>query len=163
MRLIYPTGLALALRVAGHACALFPNFSLVPVEAASSQEVLMLRSVTLITILIASLVSGSTGRNMFSPWKPTNLQGIRFRWQADELDPPACVVQLDRASYASEPIRVLVSYLRRSGQAWQLSVIIPPQMTGAELAQQQIEGCVSVSHVEAAPLGPEKAKNSSPR
>jgi len=122
----------------------------------------MFRYIALSMFLSASTLSGLTKEVAFTPWTPANLGDVRARWHADDLDPPACLVQVDRGSHTAEPIRIWISYVNGVGMPWQLSVILPPQLAGADPdpAQRKIIGCVSVKQVEARHLTLEEARNS---
>jgi len=122
----------------------------------------MFRYITLSMFLSAFTLSGLTKEAPYTAWTSANLGDVRARWHADDLDPPACTVQVDRGSHAAEPIRIWISYVNGSGMPWQLSVILPPQLADADPdpAQRKIIGCVSVKQVEAQHLTLEEAKNS---
>jgi hypothetical protein len=142
-------------------CPFFQESRMYRWKAKAFQEVPVLRHITACMFLSAATLSGLT-KEAFSPWTPAHLGDVEARWHTDDLDPPACLVQVDRGAYAAEPIRIWVSYINGAGMPWRLSVILPAQLPGADAdpAQRKIIGCVSVKQVEARQLTVEEAQNS---
>lgn len=116
----------------------------------------MLRCITMGTMLALSLAGMTPG---YSVWTKTNFDDVRSRWQADDLNPPACTIQVDRASHFAEPIRVRFFYATEAGFSWELSFILPAQSAAAGPVQKQIVGCVLVRNVAAQPLSLAEARN----
>lgn len=82
-------------------------------------------------------------RNPGPTWEPTNLDGVTYLWSADELSPPACLVQLRDEQDLVTPVRISISYLDHSGFHMGLSVVFHPWDRGERL----LIGCVGVDRV----------------
>jgi hypothetical protein len=111
---------------------------------------MLLRRYLIAALLVAGTPLFAQYRS-YSPWQPTNAAGVSYRWHVDDLNPPACTVQLQVDGPKQEPPRIAISYRTRRG--------LHMTLTGANMnldprkgPERLLIGCTFIDRVELIPL-----------